>query len=124
MLPVPRLTSPHWRLAFWLCLASVLVLALLPASAPVNGTGWDKGNHLLAFSTLALLGWRAYPGRTAAVVAGLLAFGALIECLQWMTPYREADWIDLFADGMGIALGAALQGMAELLRLGNRHRSG
>ncbi|MBY4896369.1 VanZ family protein [Cupriavidus sp. AU9028] len=124
MLTVPRLTSPHWRLAFWLCLACVLVLSLLPPSAPVTGTGWDKGNHLLAFSTLALLGWRAYPGRTGAVVAGLLVFGALIECLQWMTPYRDADWIDLFADSVGIALGAVLQGMAELLRGGRRQRSG
>lgn len=75
-----------WRLAFGICVLAVLVLALMPTDVPIPRTGWDKSNHLLAFSVMALLGRRAYPGRTVAVLAGLLVYGALIEVLQSFTP--------------------------------------
>ncbi len=39
---------------------------------------------------------------------GLLAYGAAIEVLQSFTPNRQAEWGDLLADGLGIALGALL----------------
>ncbi|MBG6076385.1 VanZ family protein [Polaromonas sp. CG_9.11] len=94
-----------WRLSFGICVLAVLVLALMPMDVPVPNTGWDKSNHLLAFSVMALLGRRAYPGRTLTVLAGLLAYGALIEVLQSFTPSRSADWHDLVADAVGLALG-------------------
>ncbi|MFX5611266.1 VanZ family protein, partial [Acinetobacter baumannii] len=56
-----------------------------------------------AFATLGMLGWRAYPARPWAVPIGLLLYGSLIEWLQWMTPYRSADGIDVLADALGLA---------------------
>ena len=94
-----------WRLAFGGCVLAVLVLALAPTDVPMPTTGWDKSNHLLAFSVMALLGQRAYPGRTMAVLAGLLAYGVLIEVLQSFTPHRSADWHDVVADAAGLAAG-------------------
>ena len=94
-----------WRLAFGICVMAVLVLALMPTDVPMPSTGWDKSNHLLAFSVMALLGRRAWPGRTMVLLAGLLAYGALIEVLQSFTPNRSADWRDLVADAVGLALG-------------------
>ncbi len=94
-----------WKLAFGLCVLAVLVLALVPNDVPIPSTGWDKSNHLLAFSVMALLGMRAFPGRTIAVVAGLLAYGVLIEVLQSFTPSRSADWHDVVADTVGLVLG-------------------
>jgi VanZ family protein len=94
-----------WRLAFGLCVLVVLVLALLPKDMAMPSTGWDKSNHLLAFSVMALLGLRAYPGLTIGVLAGLLAYGALIEVLQSFTPNRSADWQDIAADSVGLVLG-------------------
>lgn len=68
-------------------------------------TGWDKTNHLLAFTVLAWLGCESFPQRTPSLLFGLLAYGALIEILQSFTPYRIAEWHDLLADGLGLLLG-------------------
>ena len=53
------ITLMAWRLAFGICVMAVLVLALMPTDVPMPSTGWDKSNHLLAFSVMALLGRRA-----------------------------------------------------------------
>lgn len=96
------------RVAFWACGVAVLVLSLAPVTTPMPSTGWDKSNHLLAFATLAFLGRGAFPGRAVAVLAGLLAYGGLIEVLQSFTPDRSAEWADLLADGVGLACGEML----------------
>jgi VanZ family protein len=102
-LPPPG--SYLWSWAFAGCALAVLVLALMPAPPPVLSTGWDKSNHLLAFAVQAWLGSQAYPQRRPAVLLGLLTFGGLIEVLQSFTPTRDADWMDLMADGLGILIG-------------------
>jgi VanZ family protein len=86
-------------------MASVLALCLMPPVQHLPSTGWDKANHALAFAVLAVLGLPAYPARAAAVLLGLLAFGALIELLQSLTGYRTTEWLDLVADGAGVAAG-------------------
>jgi hypothetical protein len=75
----------------------------------------DKVWHLVAFGGLAGLLSRAfvYFGRApllAAKEASLLAvtLGALLEVLQSFTRYRSADWADLVADTLGVALAYAL----------------
>lgn len=98
----------HWRHAFHALLATILVLSLLPPSAPLPTTGWDKSNHLLGFALLGWLGMRAHPGRVGWVLAGLLAYGALVELLQSLTPYRFAEWGDLLADALGAVLGIGI----------------
>ncbi len=77
----------------------------MPPTQHLPSTGWDKANHALAFAGLAVLGLAAYLARAARVLAGLLAFGALIEVLQSLTGYRTAEWFDLLADGAGLAAG-------------------
>ena len=94
-----------WILSFFGCALAVLVLALISAPPPMITTGWDKSNHLLAFAVMAWLGCKAFPQRVANTLLGLLAYGALIEILQSLTPTRSAEWLDLFADGLEILLG-------------------
>lgn len=104
------------RSAFWVCVLAILGMALVPPVPQMPTTGWDKSNHMLAFAMLVLLGRWAYPGRTAFLVCGLLAYGALIELLQSLTPDRFAEWGDLLADGVGLFAGCVLgQMMAWLL---------
>jgi VanZ family protein len=99
----------QWRWMFWACALGVLALSLMPLSTQLPTTGWDKTNHLLAFSVLAILGNQAYRGRTVTVLLGLLAYGGLIEILQSFTPDRMAEWADLLADSVGLAVGLALK---------------
>ena len=99
------------RWTFWVTAVVVMVLALVPKLPPeIPSTGWDKSNHFLAFALLGLLGRAAYRKHLVAVLAGLLAYGGLIEVLQSFTPTREAEWADVLADALGLGL-AALCGM-------------
>ncbi|QET01444.1 MULTISPECIES: VanZ family protein [Cupriavidus] len=107
-----------FRLMFWGCAAAILVLALLPPSTPMPTTGWDKSNHMLAFGTLAVLGSRAWPGRMWGILLGLIAYGVLIEILQSLTPYRDADAIDVVADTIGALIGFGVN--ALMARFGAR----
>jgi len=100
---VPRFSI--WRWAFFTCALAVLVLALIPSPPPMITTGWDKSNHLLAFAVMAGLGCKAFPHRVALTLLSLLAYGALIEILQSFTSTRSAEWLDLFADCLGILVG-------------------
>ena len=95
-------------LMFWSCGGIILVLALLPTTSGLPDTGWDKINHVLAFSVLTILGCRAYPNRIAAVLLGAILYGGLIEVLQSFTPYRSAEWSDLVADAVGVLVGRVL----------------
>ena len=103
-----------WRWLLALAMLTLMALSLAPATTPLPSTGWDKTNHLLGFALLAFLGQRAFPGRTVAVLCGLLAYGGLIEILQSFTPDRVAEMGDLLADGLGLLIGALA---AQLLSL-------
>lgn len=96
------------KAAFWSAAFAVLVSSLLPTDVALPSTGWDKANHFAGFALLAVLGLLAYGRRRGALFAGLLAFGALIEALQWLSGYRLAEWGDWFADALGAAAGHAL----------------
>ena len=103
-----KAASARWAFIFWSCLAVVLFLSLIPPAEHLPTVGWDKTNHVLAFSVLAILGCRTYPSHLAAVMAGLLFYGGLIEVLQSFTPDRVAEWGDLIADGLGVMIGFGL----------------
>lgn len=100
--------TPWWRALLALLLCAVTWLALVPAPPPQLGTHWDKLNHLLAFSTLALVAAMAFTRAWWRIAAGLLAYGGLIEGLQAFAPPRAAEPADLLADGLGIAIGLLL----------------
>ena len=100
-----------WRVAFWLQIALVTGLMLWPRPpAGLDLTGWDKLNHAIAFAGPALAGLlaRRRPGVQSAtlLLAGLLAWGGLLELLQSRLPPRQGDWADLLADAVGLAVGA------------------
>jgi NAD(P)-dependent dehydrogenase (short-subunit alcohol dehydrogenase family) len=55
-----------------------------------------------------MAGRKAFPQRVATLLLSLLAYGALIEILQSFTPTRSAEWLDIFADSLGILVGWVL----------------
>ena len=94
----PPITTPMRlaRIAFVLASLFALTMALLPMPprTPIDGFG-DKFAHVTAFAVmtaLASLGWpRAASGRQ---LAGLSAFGALIEVLQAIPALQPAKRLD------------------------------
>jgi VanZ family protein len=102
-------TTRLWRWALLLLAVVVAMLALMPAPPRQMDLGWDKLNHVFAFAMLAVcavFGWRSSHAARLAVLLALLAYGGVIELLQLQVPNRSADWNDLGADAIGIALGA------------------
>ena len=113
---LPQPGAALWRWLLALAMLALLALSLAPSSLALPTIGWDKGNHVLGFALLGLLGQWAWPGRTAIVLTGLLGYGGLIELLQSFTPDRVAEAIDLLADWVGLLLGAGLAFLLERLR--------
>ena len=112
MLPLryPRL----WRFADVLILVLVLVSAMSPEMWPWGRNSGphlvsDKVMHGLTFAFLALWYTGQYSRRSYAKLSvGLLCFGVLIELCQLMVSYRSAEWGDLLADAIGVAVGMTI----------------
>ena len=107
------------RSAFAAALSLVTVFALVPGEElPTALMLWDKGNHFVAFFTLALLLDYSFP-----YVRGILhhakwivlvAYGVGIECLQWYVGYRAFEVTDMVADAIGLATWAVLAPFVDL----------
>jgi len=73
---------------------------------------YDGDKMMHAFTFCCLMGWwgNVFHARRARGLAalGCLAFGVLIEILQWLMPPRDADALDVLADAIGIMLGLLL----------------
>ncbi len=106
---LPLRYSRYWLAAGLVLLALGLASALSPISSRMPLTLNDKLLHAGGF--LFFMVWfggifkaRALPY----VVVALAAYGLLIELLQSFTPTRQAEFLDLIADVMGILLGWAV----------------
>jgi len=96
-----------WRGLLAACTGSILYLSLIPVP-PTVSTGWDKSNHALAMAVVTLLAHQSAkhkPWALSFAFAYALLLGAAIELLQgWCTITRSAEWFDLMADLVGIAI--------------------
>ena len=70
---------------------------------------FDKWLHGITFALLAIWFSGQYARRHYVRIGiGLFLFGIIIELCQRMVSYRTAEWMDLFADSVGIAIGLAI----------------
>jgi|TARA_B100000029_G_scaffold209807_1_gene207637 VanZ family protein len=77
---------------------------------PVIGLTWDKLLHVLEYSIVGLLGYRAYFPEVKNPFILVIPFGILFGCCdeawQSMIPGRFPSHYDVFADGIGVICGA------------------
>lgn len=102
----------HWRglwLAIGFAIASIVIYVCLKPGG--LSASWiprsDKLNHAIAY--LALAGWFGSLLSQRAwlwLAAALLVFGGAIELAQDAMPFgRSAEWADMLANLVGIAMG-------------------
>ena len=114
---LPLRYAARWQAASLTILLLVLCATLMPAVWLWDDRGrvliWfadmDKWLHGLTFLFLSL--WFSGLYRTGAywrVAVGLLAFGLVIEVCQRLVGYRSAEWLDVGADAVGIAVGLVI----------------
>lgn len=110
------------RLALYAAAVGVLLwLTLSPADELPKVTLWDKAEHALAWFVLTATGLVLAPRRPRAIVAFALALGVLVEVLQGtMELGRDADWRDVVADSVGVAVAFALFRLGLTMAKGRR----
>jgi len=115
MLPL-RHTRLWWALSVALMIF-VLIAAVTPVfwffDSPAMAVSWfqniDKWLHATTFATLSLWFAGLFARRNYWLIgAGLMAFGFLLEFLQFQVGYRIADWFDIAANTAGIIVGLAV----------------
>lgn len=109
-LEFPRLDHRPFRLA---AVAAALIVgwfAFRPAMEVEGGLPWDKANHALAFLVLTVLTGLGWPRLSRLWLTGLMLIaGGLVELVQGLEVIgRDADLLDVVADGVGILAGLAI----------------
>lgn len=98
------------KVDFWLACLVITALSLSPIEmlkAPIFDW-WDKAQHATAFLVLTCLGLFAYPNAYRRIIIGMLAFGIVIEIMQYFTGYRYAEVSDFLADLTGVTIGSLM----------------
>ena len=100
-----------YKAIFWLLLLAVVILSLMSIDTQQIFVWQDKVHHLVAYAVLfwCLLG--AYEKQQNIWFLGILLtiFSGLIEVAQSYTGHRQAELMDLLANGTGILLVALLR---------------
>lgn len=102
-----------YRAIFWLLLLAVAILSLISVDTQQIFVWQDKVHHLVAYGVLfwCLLG--AYEKQQNIWFLGVLLtiFSGLIEVTQSYTGHRQAELMDLIANGTGILSVALLRAL-------------
>jgi len=98
------------RALFAVALVLVFVGSVLRITVGPDFRFSDKVAHAVAFFLLVALAQLGYAerGLAARLMLALLGYGLFIELVQALLPWREFSLLDWAADGLGIALCAAL----------------
>ena len=93
-----------------------LVVLFSPGSEVPSVAISDKLVHGALFAALAVTA-RMAGGRPAVVAAALVAYAGASEVLQGVLPiHRDAEWGDVLADVVGVAVGLLVTARNRLVR--------
>lgn len=113
------------RATFFVALAVIAVLSLLPqADVPQIGVS-DKIEHFGAYAGLAFLGGIGFNrGRWLVLLPLLLiALGILLEFLQQLAPGRASEVADAVANSLGVAAGACFAAALGAIQSGRSRKA-
>lgn len=95
-----------FRIILVLSLLLITYLVTTELKHPIMTSVNDKLGHILAFVILAFLLDFSFPtsGFDLAKIISLLAYGMLIEVIQYFLPHRMFSLLDILADGGGLII--------------------
>ncbi len=100
-----------WLAGGWLLIGLVVYLSLTPHPPdPLPFSGGDKLEHAFAYASLSLWFCQIYlqVRQRVAVLAALIALGAMMEVLQGLSGYRVFEYADMLANSVGVLIGWGL----------------
>ncbi len=97
------------RLSFAIGVLAVTWLSLVPQDALPEINMWDKLQHAMTYTALAICGAVGFLGRRPLLIVsiGLIVLGCSLEAAQAAVPSRDPSIGDAIANIAGIALGLA-----------------
>jgi VanZ family protein len=93
-----------WEALGWLLLMAVVVLSLVQIDQPIEISGVDKFEHVLAYGVLMYWWGMVQPGRLLRWVMFLPVLGFGLELAQLRMPGRFMEWRDVLANLAGVVL--------------------
>lgn len=95
---------------YFLALAAIVYVSLLPGTSLIETGLWDKLEHFCAYALIAVIGSAAFPRSSAAGLLGfgLTGLGIALELAQTQVSGRFGDPMDALANGLGVLIGLAL----------------
>ncbi len=98
------------KFGFWLILAAIAVLSLLPLQYAVQSGASDKIEHFIAYAALTACGRVGFAGRIAPLrlATALVGYGITIEIAQYFIPGRMMSGLDILANTLGVLIGLGL----------------
>jgi VanZ family protein len=98
------------RRTWYITIAAVVVLSVLPQYEHAENLVNDKVEHLLAYSALGFLPALILQSRWALGIAAvaMIAMGLVLENLQRLVPGRAFEAGDILANTAGVLLGAVV----------------
>ena len=95
-----------FRILLAISISIVTILSVQEVNIESSVNFLDKVLHFLCFSYLTLITWLSQIlNKDLHVYAIVLAYGILIEIVQRFLPYRSFEYLDIFADSVGIIAG-------------------
>ncbi|MEO8102280.1 MAG: VanZ family protein [Betaproteobacteria bacterium] len=95
-----------FRWAGTIVLIAIWALSLLPGPALPAVPGSDKWHHSLAYFACMFCWGQVFrrPLPRLRLAMAFVAMGILIECIQYFTPTRSFEFLDMAANAIGVTL--------------------
>ena len=96
----------NFRIILVISISIISILSIREVNIESSVNFLDKVLHFLCFSYLTLITWLSrILSKDLHVYVIVLAYGILIEIVQRFLPYRSFEYLDIFADFVGIIAG-------------------
>ena len=93
------------RLPFFLLICAITYLSIAPAPEMPGPTLSDKVLHIIAYAGIAFWGYFGFPKGGIKLALFIVSWSIFIEFMQWLTPTRMLEVLDMVANTIGVFVG-------------------